>query len=169
MIKPEELLAEPEPDDLSPLSMADLRAIRERLQEVEFGYSYARRVMQGRLDLVLGMLHSSEDGGDRIIELSGAMAAHLKGPGLPRPTKGLLPPDWADDLLDDLNGTLPLDELGDLTAIDTPALADVADRISAIEKQLSQTRAQLHARIERIQGELIARYREGAGVEDLLN
>jgi hypothetical protein len=169
MIQPEELLAEQEPEDLSPLSMAELRAIRERLQEVEFGYSYARRVVQGRLDLVLGMLHSSEDGGDPISGLSEAMAGHLKGPGLPRPTKGLLPPDWADDLLEDLNRTLPPDELGNLAAIPTPALVEAAERISAIEKDLSRTRSQLHTRIERIQGELIARYRGGAGVEDLLS
>lgn len=169
MIQPERLLAEQEPDDLSALSMAELRAIRERLQEVEFGYSYARRVVQGRLDLVLGMLHSSEDGRDPIVELSEAMAGHLKGPGLPRPTKGLLPPDWADDLLEGLNRTLSLEDLGNLAAIDMQALAEIADRISAIEKDLSQTRSQLHSRIERIQGELIARYREGAGVEDLLS
>jgi hypothetical protein len=46
---------------------------------------------------------------------------------------------------------------------------EAAERISAIEKDLSRTRSQLHTRIERIQGELIARYRGGAGVEDLLS
>ncbi|MGI9579178.1 MAG: hypothetical protein ACR2OH_13335 [Microthrixaceae bacterium] len=168
MIQPDALLPTSEPEDLAPLSMEELRSIREGLQEVEFGYSYARRVVQGRLDVVLGLLDHDQES-STLSEISEAMSAHIKGPGLPRPTQGLLPPDWADDLLDELNMTISLDELGHLTDMDRGELAQVAERIAGIERELSQIRSQLHARIGRVQQEVIARYREGAGVEDLLS
>ena len=169
MIQPHELLATDEPEDLGPLSMQELRSVRERLQEVEFGYSYARRVVQGRLDAVLALLEAVDGGTDTIAELSAAMAGHIKGPGMPRPPQALLPPDWADDLLEDLDATLPIDDLGHLAEMERTELVDVAGRISTIERDLSETRAKLHTRIERVQAELISRYREGAGVDDLLS
>jgi hypothetical protein len=169
MIQPEAVLANDEPEDLAPLDMAELRSIRERLQEVELGYSYARRVVQGRLDVVLGILELHDRHEDPIAELSEAMASHIQGPGLPRPTQGLLPPDWADELLVELERTVPVDQLAELADKDPAELVETAERISAIERDLSQTRSGLHTRIERIQAELIARYRRGAGVDDLLS
>lgn len=168
MIQPEALLASSEPEDLAPLSMAELRSIREELQEVEFGYSYARRVVQGRLDVVLGLL-DHEQSPRTIDELSEALAGHIKGPGLPRPTQGIQPPDWADELLGDLDKALSVDSLGHLSDMDRGELAKVAEQISAIERELSDTRAKLHTRIGRVQQEVISRYRDGAGVDDLLS
>ena len=88
---------------------------------------------------------------------------------MPRPPQALLPPDWADDLLEDLDATLPIDDLSHLAEMDRSQLVDVAGRISNIERDLSATRSKLHTRIDRIQSELISRYRGGAGVEDLLS
>lgn len=168
MIQPETLLATSEPEDLAPLSMAELRSIRENLQEVELGYSYARRVVQGRLDVVLGLLEH-EQSPSTIAELSEALAGHIQGPGLPRPTQGIQPPGWADDLLGELDRTLPVESLGKMSDMDRGELAGIAESISAIERELSETRATLHSRIGRVQQEMISRYRDGAGVDDLLS
>ncbi|MFG0258709.1 MAG: hypothetical protein ACF8LK_00030 [Phycisphaerales bacterium JB041] len=94
-IQPEEVIAEHEPDDLATLDMPELRAWRERLQQVEYGFSYARRVTQGRLDTLMAELERRR-AGDTDTDVVGAMPAalgnHISGPGLPRPTRDLEPP-----------------------------------------------------------------------------
>ncbi|MBU6215179.1 MAG: ABC transporter substrate-binding protein, partial [Acidobacteria bacterium] len=52
----EALLAIDEPADLGSCSMQDLRAVRDAYQDVENGLSYARRMVQGRLDTVASEL-----------------------------------------------------------------------------------------------------------------
>ena len=61
-IQPEEVISEHEPEDLASLEMPVLREWRERLQEVEYGFSYARRVTQGRLDTLMAELERRRSG-----------------------------------------------------------------------------------------------------------
>ena len=60
----DQLITVTEPDDLSECSLADLRVIRDGYQEVENGLSYARRIVQGRLDTVAVELDRRGDGGE---------------------------------------------------------------------------------------------------------
>lgn len=41
--------------------------------------------------------------------------------------------------------------------------------MGALERRLSDSRRDLHRRIDRIQDELVGRYRSGASVDDLLS
>lgn len=169
--QPEDLIVGHEPDDLAELDMAQLRQWRERLQTVEYGYSYARRVVQGRLDTLMGELErrrSGDDPADPVDAMPEALGNHISGPGLPRPTRDLEPPEWADDLLEELEEIIGPGELARLHELDLDTLADAARRTSTLEAEFSAARGTLHKRIDRVQGELISRYREGAGVEDLL-
>lgn len=169
--QPEELTSHPEPADLSTCSMPELRAIRDHYQGVEHGLSYARRIVQGRLDTVAVELERREDGGDEgelIGRLPEALAAHTRAPGLPRPVRELDPPDWADQLLVEVDEILSPGELGRLADIDSPILTAAAARIGEFERQLSALRADVHQRIDRVQDELVGRYRDGASVDDLL-
>ncbi|MEZ5239631.1 MAG: hypothetical protein R2716_12045 [Microthrixaceae bacterium] len=170
-IHPEDLIVEHEPDNLAELEMAQLRDWRERLQTVEYGYSYARRVVQGRLDTLMGELErrrSGTEGSSLVEDLPSALGNHISGPGLPRPTRDLEPPEWADTLLEELDEIMGPGELATLHEIDLDELADAAQRTSTLEHELSAARSTLHKRIDRVQAELISRYRSGAGVEDLL-
>lgn len=169
--QPEDLIVEHEPEDLAGLDMAELRQWRERLQTVEYGYSYARRVVQGRLDTLMGELERRRTGtaDPGLVEtMSETMGKHISGPGLPRPTRELEPPEWADDLLGELEDIMGPAELSRLREIDLDDLADAAQRTSTFEHELSAARGVLHKRIDKVQAELIDRYRRGAGVEDLL-
>ena len=119
----DELITIPVPDDLTSCTLADLRAIRDHHQDVENGLSYARRIVQGRLDTVATEMERRRDGGDGLIErLPGALAGHSRGPGMPRPMPDLEPPAWADELLSSADAALPasqmarLSELGDTRA-----------------------------------------------------
>ncbi|MFG0258708.1 MAG: hypothetical protein ACF8LK_00025 [Phycisphaerales bacterium JB041] len=59
-------------------------------------------------------------------------------------------------------------QLGALHDVDLETLTDAAQRTSELENEISGARTQLHERIDRVQAELISRYRDGAAVDDLL-
>lgn len=167
----DQLISIEEPADLSTCSLAELRTVRDHYQDVEHGLSYARRIVQGRLDTVTVEIErrsDSEPGGDLIGRLPEALAAHTRGPGLPRPVRDLEPPEWADELLVELDEILPPTRLGQLGELDEAALIAAAGRIGNLERRLSDMRHDVHRRIDRVQDELVGRYRDGAAVDDLL-
>lgn len=169
----EELITVTEPDDLAGASLPELRALRDAYQQVENGVSYARRMVQGRLDTVSVELErragaGTGDDADLLSRLPSALAAHSRGPGMPRPPQELEPPEWAHDLLAELEEVLTPSELARLPELPADRLADAAQRIAGLEQELSEARRDLHGRIDRIQEELVGRYRSGAPVDDLL-
>ena len=160
-----------EPEDLSGCSLAELRSIRDGYTEVENGLSYARRIVQGRLDTVAAEADrrgSSDTSADLMARLPEALAANTRSTGLPRPIPDLEPPAWADQLLEPLNAVLAPSQLGQLGSIGDDQLAAAAGQIGQIERDLSDARREIHRRIDRVQDELVGRYRGGASVDDLL-
>jgi len=164
------LISVDEPDDLSSCSMPELRAVRDAYQQVENGLSYARRMIQGRLDIVSIELErrSGATGGDLVGQLSSALANNTRGPGMPRPPQDLEPPAWANSIVEELDTVVGPADLARLDSMDEASLASVAERIGALEQRVSGARRDVHGRIDRIQDELISRYRDGASVDDLL-
>jgi predicted trehalose synthase len=166
----EALISVDEPDELSSCSMPELRAVRDAYQQVENGLSYARRMIQGRLDIVSIELERRDgsSGGDLVGQLSSALANNTRGPGMPRPPQDLEPPAWANTIVEELDTVVGPADLARLDSMDEASLASVAERIGALEQQVSSARRDVHGRIDRIQDELIGRYRDGASVDDLL-
>jgi hypothetical protein len=87
---------------------------------------------------------------------------------MPRPPQELEPPEWADEIVSELDELLTPTELARLGDLDDVRLLGAAERIAELEHELSDARRDLHGRIDRIQEELIGRYRGGASVDDLL-
>ena len=167
----DDLITFTEPEDLSTCSLPQLREFRDAYQQVENGFSYARRIVQGRLDTVSVELErraEHDPDTDLVHRLPSALATHTRGPGLPRPQGDLEPPEWADEIVGELDRILTPAELGHLADTDDAALLDAAERMGALERRLSESRRDLHRRIDRIQDELVGRYRSGASVDDLL-
>ena len=166
----DELITTTEPTDLSGCTLADLRVIRDHYQDLEHGLSYARRIVQGRLDTVTVELDRRREGteGDLMQRLPDALAAHTRGPGLPRPVRDIDPPDWADGIVAELDEILTPSELGELSDLGEDRLRSAAARIGDLERELSVARHEMHRRIDRVQDELVGRYRSGATVDDLL-
>lgn len=171
-ISVEELITIEEPADLAACPLAVLRAVRDDYQDVENGLSYARRIVQGRLDTIsveLERRSERDPDTDLVHRLPTALAAHTRGPGLPRPSQVLDPPAWADGIIAELDailGPVALGELSTLTSVDlSAAVQEVAD----LEQRISAARQDVHRRIDRVQGEIVARYRAGASVDDLLS
>lgn len=167
----DELITVSEPEDLSGCSLAELRTIRDGYQEVENGLSYARRIVQGRIDTVAVELDRRREGvgeADLLTRLPEALAANTRSTGLPRPVRDLEPPAWADGLLAGLDEVIPPSQLGAMGDLSDETLAAAAGRIGELERELSDARREIHRRIDRVQDELVGRYRSGATVDDLL-
>lgn len=162
----------PEPEDLSTLELAELRELRARLDEVENGLSYARRMVQGRLDTLGIEVDRRRLGGEKpnqvMSRLPRALADRTRPQGTPRPPSDLEPPDWADEILAEVDEYLTPNEMADLPSIGEVELSTAVERIASVERALSETRRHVHERIDRIQEELVDRYRSGASVDDLL-
>lgn len=156
------------PDDLTGLSLAELRQLRDELQDVENGISYARRLVQGRIDTVTMELERRNGSDDEALieRLSDALAGHGRGSGLPRPLPSLEPPAWADELVADVDRGLPV-VIDDSTP--EVALQSAIEELGSAESALSGARHDLHRSIDRVQDELVSRYRDGAPVDDLLS
>ncbi len=166
----EALVEVDEPADLTTCSMQELRSVRDAYQEVENGLSYARRMVQGRLDTVSSELERrrGSDEAGLVDRLPSALAGGTRGPGLPRPPQDLEPPEWAAAVVAELDSVVSPAELGRLADLDDARLASAAERIATYERRVSTARREVHARMDRIQEELITRYRDGASVDDLL-
>lgn len=166
----DELITLRAPEDLSKCTLDDLRSIRDHYHEVENGLSYARRIVQGRLDTVALETQRRREGTDDglIEQLPDALASHSRGPGLPRPMPDLEPPAWADELLRSADELLSPTQLAGLADLSDSDLEQATGSLGDVERELSAARHDVHRSIDRVQDELVGRYRSGATVDDLL-
>ena len=168
-----------EPDYLGALGdrpLPEVRAMRDRCQQVEGGLSYVRRLAHGRLDIVGGELARRREGGDpgdlsalvqRLPELltdAGDSARVQRSPR--RVELG----DASTDLEAELDAIAPVDDLADLIDLDADGLQALADRLVVFERTVSDRRRRVHERIDTLQAEIARRYRDGeASIESVLD
>lgn len=175
-------LLESPPQGVAEMDGDDLRSLRAELQEAESGVSYLRRIVQGRLDLVLAELDGRRDAaaGDPPAESEGteqaevvskiaeALGQHGRGSGFPRPPLELQPPAFAAEMMIQIDESCPL-SVGQLAEADEKSLASLADCLAKMERKLTADRHTLHGYIDVAQAEIISRYRSGAlSVDSLL-
>jgi hypothetical protein len=151
--------------------LADLRGMRDECREEETALSYSRRMLQARLDLARAEASRREEpnaDGD----LSGAVASTLAdqptGRGSARAT-GFYDPQAnrgrraGDELVGDAS-------LGQLPDLEDAELGQLIERLEAEERRVSELRRTVLDHLDRLQDELVSRYRaEGAPVDELLS
>lgn len=167
----EQLITFEEPTDLAACPLGELRAVRDAYQEVENGLSYARRIVQGRLDTVAVELERRSEADpdtDLVHRLPTALASHTRGPGLPRPVQDMEPPAWADDIVAESDRRLGAPAVADLASVPEIDLIDAMGAIAELERDVSDARRTVQQRMDRVQDEIVARYQAGASVDDLL-
>ena len=161
-------------DDVTALSMDELRAKRSESQAIEVGLSYLRRLAQGRLDIVAAEQRRRVDGGEPVdhehlvASLSDILGDHLVAPGNGRLPQLMTPDLSAFDAgpLDAIAGPSRLSNLGECTDAD---LADLVEKLSVFEAEVSAERRTLFTTIDALQAEITRRYKTGeASVESLL-
>jgi hypothetical protein len=165
----ERLLAPDYLNGLPERSLEEVRAMRAECQEAETAVSFLRRMAQGRLDLV----HACLDGSDleslveRLPSIIGSGPARPQGYG--RLPSQMSPDLDKDDLTEELDAVLDADQTGLLPTMDEAELRAVGERLTVIEKRISDQRHALHERIDKLQAEIVSRYKTGeASVDGLL-
>ena len=140
----------PRPQDapeLAHLTLTELRAYRQELVTEEIRVSYWRRILQARLDLIIG-----DDDATALRRLGSVLTEHE-----------IYSRRLAVQQMHTPGGAPPLPDLGMLW--DTSQLGDdddgaVVSRLADAEHQLSSYRRSLHLRLDAATGELIARYHD---------
>jgi len=168
------LLDDIDPGVVSQLDIVELRDVRDRCQEVEAGLSFGRRLVQGRLDIVMLESERRERGADASSEelmarLPEVLAQRTRGGGTPRPTRETELPEFCDDISAAVERIVPASELSDLERIADERLHAIVAELEQFERRVSAKRQELHRVIDDLQEEIVGRYRSGAAtVDDLL-
>lgn len=159
---------------LAPRPIEELRALRDRLGEIETGLSFVRRMAQGRLDIVLAEFHArlqgkAESAHDLVDRMPELLSGQARGTGTPRPVRDIEIPVFTEQFLNELDQLLHPTDLAAIEGLDVDDLDNAAQRISAFERALSVKRSEVHRLIDEVQEEIIGRYRSGSvSVDDLL-
>ncbi|MEX1178684.1 MAG: hypothetical protein WEB09_09510 [Nitriliruptor sp.] len=168
-------LDERERAELVSWSNDELRARRSACEAHEAAVSYARRVLQGRLDIVRAELERRLDAGDDDAEaLLSRLPALLAGdhvataPTRARVSSVTLPPE-ADALIARIDADLGEATLSGLADRSEDELTDLIAALERHEAELSSARRELFGSIDALRDELAARYKDGrTNVADLL-
>jgi hypothetical protein len=144
--------------------VADLRARRRRLQELDDAVSYVRRVAQGRADLARAELARRRDGQDASSaaadleqELRGVLADRLRGDGdrPPRPVEDFSDHPRAEEL-----DRLCADRgFGRLAELDTTELTSLVGALDDFEAEVSAERQRVFGELDALTEELVSVYR----------
>ena len=166
----EQLLAPDALDNMTTRPIAELRELRIACTRVEGDVSLARRVAQGRLDIVGHEVQRRSGAVDGEAELTGLLfdlpdilSNDATGGGTPsgRPVDVGAPGVVALALVARLDREASPAELSGVADADDGRLRETFERIRSFEVELSGVRRQLHERIDAIQSEIGRRYRDG--------
>lgn len=163
-------------DGLDDLPIEGVRAKRTEVQRLEDAVSYLRRLVQARIDIV-GSEVQARASGERadiaalVERLPTTLADQNSRTTAGRLVSTMAPPEdietWASQRVDALSTKFTI---GDVPEMSDDELVAMAEALGALERNVSSERRALHDRIDRLQAELIRRYKTGqATVEGLLS
>lgn len=169
---PQQLLPDALLTELATLPTSELRTRRAACEEAEEGVSYARRLLQGRLDLLRAELLGRDGrGAESLLEALPSILAGDGSHGDPmkaRATRLRVPPS-ADAHAEALDAIADKATLLDPRPLALDELADLVEALKEHERQLSALRRALFLRIDALRDELAARYKDGrADIQELL-
>ncbi len=160
---------------LESLPLQDLRAKRAACAELETELSYLRRLAQARIDLVLDeserRQHGSTGAGrDELVERLPQILGEHDRSGGPGRLPAFLAPAEGDQLrlAARVEQLLPTEQLGSLSSVAVGRLGELLEVLSLLERDVSAERRSLHDILDRIQEELVRRYRSGEATVDTL-
>ncbi len=158
-----------------------IRALRIECAQVEADVSLARRVVQGRLDIIgyeARRRNGDTDAADALpgllFDLPSLMTDEPRPAGQPtmpgaRQVSINAPGEVAAALVERLDAVASPGKLTGVGNLSDAELADLLERMRAYESELSTVRRRLHDRIDTFQAEIGRRYRDGeASVDSLL-
>jgi Mg2+ and Co2+ transporter CorA len=169
------LLADDYLDGLTDRSLEEIRSMRAACQQAEAKVSFLRRLAQGRLDIIHAFLDRREDEGDEVDlsdlvdDLPAIIAAGPPRPSGPGRLPSPLDPDMEGGALTgELDQVIDAEQVGKLGTMTADQLRQVAEQVAAFEARVSHQRRALHERIDRLQREIVERYKTGGASADEL-
>lgn len=159
--------------DLSSCSTSEVRRRKAEADAHETALSYARRILQGKIDLLVAELASRRTGGSEAVSDSMSDIAQALEPRRNREFRGRFPgflerPETEEVKKAEQIAANPIFTRLEETSEDE--IAWLAGRLRDEERRISDLRNRLHDRIDALEAELVARYTSGeASVEEVLN
>jgi hypothetical protein len=169
-------------DGLKTRPLDDVRAMRAECGQLEAQLSYARRLVQGRLDIVqaermrraAGMPPS--DLADLVAAIPEMLSPRVLGPrgnGAARVTGGHRSHDIGDHddpvLEAELDAVFDGAQLVSLPAASDEHVASVAEKLAELERDVSQRRRAALEAFDSLSAEMVRRFRTGEATVDLLD
>lgn len=154
-------------------SIERVRSRRDEATEAEIGLSYLRRIVQGRLDITLAEQSQRQSGqagdlDDLVERLPAILGDRVHAPGLGRLPALMGPGELHPHFTARLEAALPASRLDNLQAFDDAGLAEASSALEELERSLSMQRRAIFDVIDRLQEELVRRYRTGEATVDSL-
>lgn len=151
----------------------ELRSRRDEATVVETGLSYLRRIIQGRLDIVLAERRRREAGEQESLtelvdQLPSILSEHVHAPGLGRLPALMGPGELDEGLQERLERALPESRLANVTEVGDAELHSAGDRLVELEREVSGLRRSVFDVLDRLQEEIVRRYRTGEATVDSL-
>jgi hypothetical protein len=156
-------------DGLTTISIDELRSRRTECQAVEVSLSYSRRVVQGRLDIVLAELKHRRDGTTSdlhtlVEELPEILSEKVHAAGFGRMSAFMAPgaePELDPALVARIDAVADDRRLRNLTEASEEEVEALVDELRSLEVEISAQRRALFERIDALQDELVRRYKSG--------
>ncbi len=161
--------------DLTRRPIAVIRTMREECQRIETALSYVRRMVQGRLDVVLAESRRRQAGDEPtdlaalVAQLPRILADRTRAPGPGRLSQVLAPGKLEGEFVRRLDAIVSQGHLHQLNDLSDAELERVRVELDDLERAVSARRRDVFGRVDAVQAELTRRYRTGeASVESLL-
>lgn len=161
-------------DALAERSTNEIRAMRDECEEEETGVSFARRMLQGKLDILRAeALRRQESGTNGDVQsLLDALPQILSDEVSPRPLRQRVPRllvPSAQYQRREVERLVEEHTLALMTEKSSEELTEAVQVLAVKERELSELRRQLFERVDALQDELTRRYQRGeASVTEVL-
>jgi hypothetical protein len=152
---------------LDSLSLSELRGRRTECALVESSMSYERQLIQGRLDIVCDELNRRGDDEeacdvtDLVERLPQILTLHAHAVGMGRPPTFMFPVHLDPQRQANMDRIAPASAIGALAEQSTEKLSTMSRLLLEMEHEVSAQRRALHQVFDRIQEEVIRRYKSG--------
>lgn len=160
-------------EGLETWTLDEVRSRRDEATETETGLSYLRRIVQGRLDIVVAERRHRDHGeradvSELVDELPSILSGNVHAPGLGR-LPALIGPGEIDATLEHrLEEILPASHLAHLPDLSDEELRGAATDLTEFERSVSIQRRAVLDVLDRLQDEIVRRYRTGEATVDSL-
>jgi hypothetical protein len=161
-------------EGISALPIDEVRLRRRQASELEADVSYLRRLVQVRLDILLDESRRRDSGASSdlsslVRRLPEILGESVHGPGGGRLPMPLVPPEAEAERVRRQELIVDAEQLATLPELDDADLQSKLRALAMLEQDVSAERRAIHGVIDRLQEELVRRYKTGeATVEGLL-